>query len=137
MEDGGQDGTLVSDLAALLHPKAVAAWEAALVAAFTAGAESRRQAKDSLAKAVEDSFTKLCLYCSGLELFASSLSCGDAADDTGEALNTGKDSKKGGKSKKQDKESTAAEGGDNEEAGVYQAMEKHVIRTAGECILLE
>lgn len=53
LEDVGEGGHAAGALAQALLPAAVAAWEGALAAAFTAGAEERRRAKDTLAKVMD------------------------------------------------------------------------------------
>ncbi|EFJ45906.1 hypothetical protein VOLCADRAFT_105788 [Volvox carteri f. nagariensis] len=70
MDWGGVDDGKAEAVAQLLLPGAVAAYEEALQAAFTAGAEERRRAKESLARQFEESCTRLLLYGAGVETYA-------------------------------------------------------------------
>jgi len=76
---GMGDPDLPAAVAALLQPSAVAAYQSTLVAAFTAGAESRRRAKDGAFKALEEAFVRLQLYghgCEGVQVRAGALGWG-------------------------------------------------------------
>ncbi|GFR49317.1 hypothetical protein Agub_g11343, partial [Astrephomene gubernaculifera] len=71
MEWGGEGGDdKAGEVAALLVAGAVAAYEQALQAAFTAGAEERRRQRDFLARQFEEAHCRLQLYGSGAEAFA-------------------------------------------------------------------
>jgi hypothetical protein len=63
----GSDPDLPTAIAELLHPFAVAAYQAALAAAFTAGADARRKARDAASRALEEAHVRLQLYAHGCE----------------------------------------------------------------------
>ncbi len=63
----GDEGALPEAVAQLLRPAAVAAYQAALAAAFTASAEERRRTKDAGARVLDDAFCRLQLYGRGAE----------------------------------------------------------------------
>jgi hypothetical protein len=64
----GDGEDLPTALAELLRPAAAAAYQAALQAALTAGADERRRAKEAAARALEDAHQRLQLYASGAAL---------------------------------------------------------------------
>ncbi|KXZ55512.1 hypothetical protein GPECTOR_2g1061 [Gonium pectorale] len=68
---GGGEEDKAAAVAELLLGGAVAAYEQALQAAFTAGAEERRRARDALARQFEEAFSRLQLYGTGAEGFAA------------------------------------------------------------------
>ncbi|GIM08278.1 hypothetical protein Vretimale_12254 [Volvox reticuliferus] len=67
---GDDEDDKAAAMAQLLLPGAMGSYEEALQVAFTAGAEERRRAKDSIARQFEDSYSRLLLYGAGGESFA-------------------------------------------------------------------
>ncbi|KAI8468856.1 MAG: hypothetical protein J3K34DRAFT_294179 [Monoraphidium minutum] len=68
MEGAGiEEEDLPAAIAALLRPAAVAAYQSALAAAFTAGAEARRRGRDAAGRALEEAFARLQLYSHGCD----------------------------------------------------------------------
>jgi hypothetical protein len=62
------DGGLPEAVAAVLHAPAMVAYQDALAAAFTAGADARRRAKEVASRALEEGAGRVQLYQKGVEL---------------------------------------------------------------------
>lgn len=128
---GQGGGGAAHALAVLLLPRAAAAYEAALAAAFTMSAQEKRQAKDALAQALEAAYGRLCLYADGLEGFAPVPAAEQGVGDAkGGSRAGGAAGGKGSSTPAAQKVPPVLE--PSGDSGVYAALTRHALRTAGD-----